>query len=97
MVLLVAFSRVYLGAHYVSDVLAAMAESVAWLAVCITAISTLRRRREGKRYKSYGSNRRHRECESGPWLLRRLAAALAEKFAAHGVKADITLAQSGAR
>jgi undecaprenyl-diphosphatase len=48
MVLLVAFSRVYLGAHYVSDVLAAMAESIAWLAVCITAISTLRRRREGK-------------------------------------------------
>ena len=48
MIFLVAFSRVYLGAHYVSDVLAAMAESVAWLAVCITAISTLRRRREGK-------------------------------------------------
>jgi undecaprenyl-diphosphatase len=48
MVLLVAFSRVYLGAHYLSDVLAAMAESVAWLAVCITAISTLRRRREGR-------------------------------------------------
>lgn len=48
MVLLVAFCRVYLGAHYVSDVLAAMAESIAWLAVCITAISTLRRRREGK-------------------------------------------------
>lgn len=46
MVLLVALSRVYLGAHYLSDVLAAMAESVAWLAVCITAISTLRRRRE---------------------------------------------------
>ncbi|MRW94257.1 phosphatase PAP2 family protein [Duganella sp. FT80W] len=48
MVLLVAFSRVYLGAHYVSDVLAAMAESIAWLAVCITAISTLRRRREAR-------------------------------------------------
>ncbi|MYN20250.1 phosphatase PAP2 family protein [Rugamonas sp. FT107W] len=48
MVLLVALSRVYLGAHYLSDVLAAMAESVAWLAVCITAISTLRRRREAK-------------------------------------------------
>lgn len=48
MVLLVAFSRVYLGAHYLSDVLAAMAESVAWLAVCITAISTLRRRREAR-------------------------------------------------
>lgn len=48
MVLLVGLSRVYLGAHYVSDVLAAMAESVAWLAVCITAISTLRRRREAR-------------------------------------------------
>jgi undecaprenyl-diphosphatase len=48
MVLLVALSRVYLGAHFLSDVLAAMAESVAWLAICITAISTLRRRREAK-------------------------------------------------
>ena len=48
MVLLVALSRVYLGAHYVSDVLAAMAESVAWLAICITGISTLRRRRQGR-------------------------------------------------
>ncbi|MNL81387.1 PAP2 superfamily protein [compost metagenome] len=48
MVLLVAFSRVYLGAHYVSDVLAAMAESVAWLAVCITGFSTLRRRKEAR-------------------------------------------------
>jgi len=46
MVLLVALSRLYLGAHYLSDVLAAMAESVAWLAIWITAISTLRRRRQ---------------------------------------------------
>lgn len=44
MIFLVAFSRVYLGAHYLSDVLAAMASSVAWLTVCITAVSTLRRR-----------------------------------------------------
>lgn len=49
MVLLVAFSRVYLGAHYVSDVLAAMAESAGWLAVCITAVSTLRRRRAARK------------------------------------------------
>lgn len=49
MVALVALSRVYLGAHFVSDVLAAMAESLAWLAVCITSVSTLRRRRAARR------------------------------------------------
>jgi undecaprenyl-diphosphatase len=48
MIFWVAFSRVYLGAHYLSDVLAAMASSVAWLTICITAISTLRRRREAR-------------------------------------------------
>lgn len=45
MVVLVGVSRMYLGAHYFSDVLAAAAESAAWLAVCITAGSSLRRRR----------------------------------------------------
>lgn len=45
MVLLVAASRVYLGAHYLSDVLAAIAEGCMWLTICITSISTLRRRR----------------------------------------------------
>ena len=44
MVALVALSRVYLGAHFLSDVLAAMAVSVGWLTICITAMSTLRRR-----------------------------------------------------
>ncbi|TKR55761.1 phosphatase PAP2 family protein [Allopusillimonas ginsengisoli] len=33
---LVAFSRLYLGAHYLSDVLAALAEGLAWLALCLT-------------------------------------------------------------
>ncbi len=46
MVVLVALSRVYLGAHYLSDVLAGIAFGSAWLAVCVTAISTFRRRRE---------------------------------------------------
>lgn len=49
MVLLVALSRVYLGAHFVSDVLAAMAESLAWLAICITSVSILRRRRAARK------------------------------------------------
>jgi undecaprenyl-diphosphatase len=44
MVALVALSRVYLGMHFLSDVLGAMASSAAWLSVCITAMSTLRRR-----------------------------------------------------
>ncbi|WHQ45953.1 bifunctional DedA family/phosphatase PAP2 family protein [Alcaligenes faecalis] len=37
---LVAFSRLYLGAHYLSDVLAALAEGLAWLALCLTGTHT---------------------------------------------------------
>jgi membrane protein DedA with SNARE-associated domain/membrane-associated phospholipid phosphatase len=44
-VLLVGFSRMYLSAHYLSDVLAAIAVGFAWLALCLTAVNTLRRYR----------------------------------------------------
>ncbi len=43
--MLVALSRMYLGVHYLSDVMAASMEGAAWLAVCVTAVSTLHRRR----------------------------------------------------
>ena len=44
-ILMVAFSRIYLGAHYLTDVLAAIAEGVAWISLCFTLVSWLRRRR----------------------------------------------------
>jgi membrane-associated phospholipid phosphatase len=44
-VFLVALSRVYLGAHYVSDVVAAMCSSTAWLVLCLAGVHRLVRRR----------------------------------------------------
>lgn len=48
MIVLVALSRVYLGAHYLSDVLAGIMVGCAWVTICITAVSTLRRHRAGR-------------------------------------------------
>jgi undecaprenyl-diphosphatase len=58
MVMLVALSRMYLGVHYLSDVLAAAAEGAAWLAICITAVSTWHRRRLARGEASW-SERAH--------------------------------------
>ena len=44
LILTIGFSRIYLGVHYVSDVLAAYAAGAAWLSVCaLTAVSVERR------------------------------------------------------
>jgi membrane protein DedA with SNARE-associated domain/membrane-associated phospholipid phosphatase len=45
MVLLVGLSRIFLGAHYLSDVLGAFAAGMAWLALSLTAVDTFRRNR----------------------------------------------------
>ncbi|MDE2299673.1 MAG: phosphatase PAP2 family protein [Burkholderiales bacterium] len=47
-IVVVAFSRVYLGVHYLSDVLAAMAVGAFWLALCTTAVHTLATAREAR-------------------------------------------------
>ena len=48
MVALVALSRMYLGAHYLSDVLAAIASTVAWLVLCLATVRGIVHRRNAK-------------------------------------------------
>ena len=48
LIALVGVSRIYLGAHYLTDVLGAIALGLAWLAFCWTGIETVRRWRGRK-------------------------------------------------
>lgn len=49
LVAFVAFSRMYLGAHYFSDVAAAACSSTVWLVLCLSGVHALvRRRMEGR-------------------------------------------------
>lgn len=64
MILLIGFSRVYLGAHYLSDVLGAVAAGFAWLAFSLTAVDTLRRNRVHLGLASLSTRRQNRSGTS---------------------------------
>jgi len=56
LILLVGLTRIYLGVHYFSDVIAAAAGGTAWLALCLVAVEAFRRNRQ-KAQRNVGARR----------------------------------------
>ena len=55
LVLLIGFSRLYLGVHYLSDVIAGFSLAIAWVALCVVLLHLrlrLRNRRQTSRYRA---------------------------------------------
>jgi len=50
----IAFSRMYLGAHYLTDILAAIVEGCGWLAICVSGAATLNRRQAARQRRQGG-------------------------------------------
>jgi membrane-associated phospholipid phosphatase len=48
LVLVIGFSRIYLGVHFLSDVVAGYAAAMMWLAICISGCETARRSEDGR-------------------------------------------------
>ncbi|MEO7253441.1 MAG: phosphatase PAP2 family protein [Casimicrobium sp.] len=61
---LVGLSRIYLGVHYLSDVLAAVAASCGWLAFSLMVVSVWRTRRSSGQHMAGTSNKGHDGCKS---------------------------------
>ena len=53
LIILVALSRVYLGVHYLSDVLGGFAEAMAWLTLCLLGIHTYWQHRAADQHQKY--------------------------------------------
>ena len=56
LIILIGFSRIYLGVHYLSDVLGGYAAGFVWLAFTITGVETLRRRRQNALHPATASD-----------------------------------------